>query len=69
MYHSVRSEAIYLQPGLPTNKPLRMLKLESVGAVADGGTQVNTTKEVGQINIDQTSQEEGNTIVYYSLIK
>lgn len=64
----LEKEVIYLQPGLPTNKPLRMLKLESVGAVADGGTQVNSTKEIGQINIDEITQEEGNTVVKYSVV-
>lgn len=63
----LQKEAIYLQPGLPTNKPLRTLRLETVGAVADGGTQVKTTSEVGRILITSIDQVEGNTIVNYSL--
>lgn len=63
----LQKEAIYLIPGLPTNKPLRTLKLEGVGAVADGGTQVKTTGEVGKINIDAIEVENGLTIIRYSI--
>ncbi len=71
----LQKEAIYLIPGLPTNeqvlssgnKPLRTLKLEGVGAVADGGTQVRTTSEVGRIKIESVEKEDNLTIVRYSL--
>lgn len=61
----LQKEAIYLQPGLPTNKPLRTLRLEGIGAVADGGTQVRYTGEVGHIAIPSIEIKEGNTIVHY----
>lgn len=63
----LQKEAIYLQPGLPTNKPLRTLKLKGVGAVADGGTQVKNTGEVGKIKIESIDKENGLTIVKYSI--
>lgn len=63
----LQKEAIYLQPGLPTNKPLRTLRLESIGAVADGGTQVHETKEVGHITITAIEQQLGQTKVHYSI--
>lgn len=63
----LKKEAVYLQPGLPTDKPLRTLRLETVGAVADGGTQVRSTKEVGKITIVSLLPDNGNTIVSYSL--
>jgi Ser-tRNA(Ala) deacylase AlaX len=63
----LQKEAIYLQQGLPTNKPLRTLRLESVGAVADGGTQVHSTGEVGKIIISSIEIENGTTIVHYLL--
>jgi len=47
----LEAEAIYLQPGLPANKPLRKLTLEGVGTVADGGTIVGNSREVGQVSI------------------
>ena len=66
-YEDLQKEAIYLQPGLPTNKPLRTLRLETVGAVADGGTQIHSTKEVGNITITRIETKEGNTVVHYLL--
>ncbi len=66
-YEDLKKEAIYLQPGLPTNKPLRTLRLETIGAVADGGTQVHSTKEVGEITIDLIKVENDQTITYYSI--
>ena len=66
-YEDLQKEAIYLQPGLPTNKPLRTLRLETVGAVADGGTQVHKTSEVDKIIINSIDTGNGNTIVSYSL--
>ncbi len=66
-YEDLQKEALYLQPGLPTNKPLRTLRLETVGAVADGGTQVHSTKEVGKISIPNVEEKEGNTVITYTL--
>jgi len=63
----LQKDAIYLQPGLPTNKPLRTLRLETVGSVADGGTQVQSTKEVGKIIINSIEIQGESTIVHYSL--
>ena len=63
----LQKDAIYLQPGLPTNKPLRKLTLVGVGSVADGGTQVKNTSEVGKISIPSVSEENGNTIVVYRI--
>ncbi len=60
-------EAIYLQPGLPKNKPLRLLTLKGVGSVADGGTQVHTTSEVGHISILPIEKKEGMTLIHYRI--
>lgn len=62
---TLKKEAIYLQPGLPTDKPLRKITLESVGSVADGGTQVKTTSEVGKIIILAVEPINGETTVKY----
>lgn len=61
----LKKDAIYLQPGLPENKPLRKLTLSGVGSVADGGTQVKNTGEVGNISIPSVTEENGNTVVTY----
>lgn len=66
-YEELEKKTLYLQPGLPLHKPLRMLTLESVGSVADGGTQVRQTSEVGQITITKIEQKEGQTIIHYQI--
>lgn len=66
-FADLKKEAIYLQPGLPTDKPLRTLRLETVGAVADGGTQVATTAQVGKIFITQIDTLGETLVVHYAL--
>jgi len=66
-YQDLQKEAIYLQPNLPTNKPLRTLRLETVGAVADGGTQIHATSEAGQVIVENITTEADTTIINYSL--
>jgi phenylalanyl-tRNA synthetase beta chain len=57
-------KALYIQPGLPTNKQLRALELVGVGIVADGGTQISNTKEVGEIDIRIEIKDEYTTVYY-----
>ncbi len=64
----LQKDAIYIQPGLPTNKPLRKITLETVGSVADGGTQIKHTGEVGKIEVTSVTSENGETIVKYKVI-
>ena len=66
-HQELEREAIYLQPGLPKNKPLRLLTLKGVGSVADGGTQVHSTSEVGQISILPIEQKDGMTLIRYRI--
>ena len=63
----LEKEAIYLQPNLPKNKPMRTLRLEGVGSVADGGTIVSTTSQVGPIKI-ALEQKGPEFIVKYQLL-
>ncbi len=67
LLENLEKEAIYLQPGLPKNKPLRALKLEGVGLVADGGTIVASTQEVGNISIVNIEISDGNTSIKYQV--
>lgn len=64
----IENETIYLQPGLPKNKPLRLLTLNGVGSVADGGTQVNKTSEIGKIAILPIEIKDGMTFIHYRLV-
>lgn len=61
----LKKDAIYIQPGLPTNKPLREITLEGVGSVADGGTQVKKTGEIGKIEVLAVEQETDTTKINY----
>lgn len=67
-YAELGRETIYMQPGLPVNKPLRMLTLQGVGSVADGGTQVNKTSEVGKISILPIEIKDGMTLIHYRIL-
>lgn len=66
-YEDLQKEAIYLQQGLPTNKPLRTLRLETIGAVADGGTQIHSTSEAGKVIIGDITINGETTIISYTL--
>ena len=63
----LKKDAIYLQPNLPTNKPLRKLTLEGVASVADGGTMVKKTSEIGVLKIVDVIQEENLIYIYYKV--
>ena len=65
----LKKEAIYLQPGLLTNKPLRALRLEGVGAVADGGTIVASTSEVEGMAILSVECSGQETKIRYSILR
>ncbi len=67
VYNELQDKALYLQPNLPTNKPLRLLTLETIGSVADGGTQVRNTKEAGTIHLLPIETKEGMTMIRYSI--
>jgi Ser-tRNA(Ala) deacylase AlaX len=63
----LQQDAIYLQPGLPSNKPLRKLKLSGVGSVADGGTLVRNSSEVKHITISSIDDIDGQVKISYQL--
>jgi Ser-tRNA(Ala) deacylase AlaX len=67
-YDDLAEKALYLQPNLPVHKPLRMLTLESVGSVADGGTQVAQTSEIGKIELLPIERKDGMTLIKYKII-
>lgn len=66
-FEELKKAAIYLQPNLPTDKPLRALTFEGIGTVADGGTQVKNSSEVGEIEISNIEVKDNTTTIYYNL--
>jgi len=64
----LQKEAIYLQPGLPTNKPLRTLRLENSWLCCRRRKpKSHSTSEVGKITITNVEAKEGNTIIGYTI--
>lgn len=66
-FDAIKEKTLYLQQNLPLHKPLRLLTLESVGSVADGGTQVQRTGEVGSIEILPIEMKDGMTLIKYKV--
>lgn len=68
-YEELEKECKVIQPGLPKNKPLRMLRIGKFSAMADGGIQVKNTKELGYVSITKISVSEGKTTIHYEMGK
>ncbi len=66
-YEELKNNAIYIQPNLPENKPLRQLTLEGVGSVADGGTILSSTGEIDEIIIIEITTNNGITEIHYKI--
>lgn len=66
-YEELHRSVLYVQPGIPQNKPLRILTLETVGSVPDGGTQVHEASEVGTIVITKIEKTSEQTTIHYQL--
>jgi len=52
---------------LPTNKKLRRLKIGQYPSMADGGIQVKSTKEIGQITITSIEYQNFQTKISYQV--
>ncbi len=63
----LKARASYVPEHLPSNKPLRILTIESFQPIPDGGTQVKTTNEVGLITISKIINSDGSVRVYYAI--
>lgn len=64
---SLKQDAIYLQPNLPINKPLRKLTMVGVGSVADGGTILANAGAVGALKIVNIETQDGTTKISYQV--
>ncbi|MDQ6985500.1 MAG: hypothetical protein Q9M91_04790 [Candidatus Dojkabacteria bacterium] len=63
----LEKDAIYLQPNLPINKPLRKLTLEGIGSVADGGTIAKKTGEIGKLVLTKVEISENQVKISYKI--
>ncbi len=53
---------------ISADKPIRVMIIEGYLAIPCGGTHVQNTKDVEQMNIDKISNKKGNMRISYSLI-
>jgi Ser-tRNA(Ala) deacylase AlaX len=56
-----------LPPNLPTDKPLRVLKIGDFEPMPDGGVQVKSTLELGYVIIHHITNEDGRTVIRYGV--
>lgn len=62
-----KTRVLYVQPGLPVDKPIRLLECEGIGIVPDGGTQVRSTGECRGIQITSWAEIEECLRIEYAL--
>lgn len=67
-YDELAKESKFLPPNLPKDKPLRMLKIGNYPAMADGGVQVKSTGEIGQIWIANITNLAGKSTIRYGVV-
>lgn len=65
----LKVNAVYLQPNLPENKPLRRLNIDTVGSFADGGTIVERASEIGRVKIEKVIIDGEILEVHYSIVE
>lgn len=65
----LKRDARSVPPNLPLGKKLRRLKIGSYPSMADGGIQVKSTKEIGQVNITSIEVANNQTKISYQVIQ
>jgi phenylalanyl-tRNA synthetase alpha chain len=58
---------ILLPYELPSNKPLRLIRIGDYDPVPDGGTQLKNTKELWPIKVGEFEYKDGNTRIHYDV--
>ncbi|MBI3956270.1 phenylalanine--tRNA ligase subunit alpha [Candidatus Gottesmanbacteria bacterium] len=63
----LKARASYIPEHLPKHKPLRILSIGEYPPIPDGGTQVKTTNEIGEITIPSIDNTVDQVRVYYTV--
>jgi phenylalanyl-tRNA synthetase alpha chain len=66
-FEELTKRAAWVPPQLPKHKPLRIVTIEGFPAMADGGTQVRATGEIGDIRVSRIAETQGHSRVYYEI--
>lgn len=64
-YEEIVSLCRFVPPGLPKNKALRVLQIDTFVPMPDGGVQVKSTKEIGAVLIQDIQVADGSTTIKY----
>lgn len=63
----LQEDASWVPENLPKNKPLRIVQIHGFDPLPDGGTQVKSTQEIGEILITDIDYEDHHSIVKYQV--
>ncbi|MDP1722685.1 MAG: phenylalanine--tRNA ligase subunit alpha [Candidatus Gottesmanbacteria bacterium] len=63
----LQKRASYIPEHLPKHKPLRILSVGNYPPIPDGGTQVKSTGEIGEITITSVDNADDHVRVYYAI--
>jgi alanyl-tRNA synthetase len=66
-YEEIASRCRFVPPGLPKNKQLRIIQIGSFDPMPDGGVQVRSTKEIGNVIIHSITEDGSNTVIRYGV--
>ena len=64
-YEELVKECLFVPANLPKDKKLRMIKIGDYSAMPDGGVQLKSTKEIGQIVINDLASQNNLVTVKY----
>lgn len=57
----------FIPANLPTNKKLRLLRIDEFSAMPDGGVQVKSTREIGRIVVFHITNADNKTTIRYGV--
>ncbi|MEK9143125.1 MAG: phenylalanine--tRNA ligase subunit alpha [Patescibacteria group bacterium] len=63
----LKNRASYVPEHLPKHKPLRILAIGEYPPIPDGGTQVKTAGEIGEVTISSIKNTDDHVRVYYEV--
>jgi alanyl-tRNA synthetase len=67
-YREIVETCRFVPPGLPQNKPLRLIQIGDFDPMPDGGVQVKSTKEIGRVILHNISPIDGGAVIRYGVV-
>jgi len=66
-YEEITSKCRFVPPGLPRDKQLRVIRIGSFDPMPDGGVQVQSTREIGNVVIHSITAADNNVVIRYGV--